>query len=297
MRSHRIDPLSPVSPSTPSRTNALSAADALEVAARLLAEGLKNLDAAPESALVACGQALGLEVAHGDDDARLARACAAVCRALSRLQRAEEATAPLVAALDALDARRAAGAAVDDECEQFLAWELLCLARRLAGTGAAADGGAGGGEASPPRPPTLESLRAADRGFERLAAFARRRRLRLGGAVAAAVQEQLHVSSQELLFQQAAALRATAALLVRRGGVGGGATPRDADAAAFHLHRAARKLALAGLPEGHAERAALRADIKALGDAADAARGGVATPSKAQAAAGAEDGGGECTVS
>ena len=86
MRSHHIDPLSPVSPSTPSRTNALSAADALEVAARLLAEGLKNLDAAPESALVACGQALGLEVAHGDDDARLARACAAVCRALSRLQ-------------------------------------------------------------------------------------------------------------------------------------------------------------------------------------------------------------------
>ena len=36
-----------------------------------------------------------------------------------------------MAALDALDARRAAGAAVDDECEQFLAWELLCLARRL----------------------------------------------------------------------------------------------------------------------------------------------------------------------
>ena len=57
----------------------VESAAVLEVAARLLVEGLKKLDENYESALVALRQSFALERQFGDDAERLCRATAALC--------------------------------------------------------------------------------------------------------------------------------------------------------------------------------------------------------------------------
>lgn len=121
----------------------VNSAAVLEVAARLLAEGLARLDADAASALGALRQAYALERQFGHDAERLCRACAAVCRGLARQASPAppvEAVTVLLAALETLEAREGAsgGAGSADggdatTARAFLASELLGLARRLAG--------------------------------------------------------------------------------------------------------------------------------------------------------------------
>lgn len=121
----------------------VDAAAVLQVAERLLKEGRSRLDSSPESALVALQQAFSLEQQFGTDGERLCRACASVCHALSRIAHPQPPVAavePLVQALETLDkmrSQRDAGAAVVvlDEHAEFLARELLGLARQLARLG------------------------------------------------------------------------------------------------------------------------------------------------------------------
>ena len=124
----------------------VDAAAVLQVAERLLEEGRSRLESSPESALVALQQAFSLEQQFGTDGERLCRACSSVCHALSRIAHPQPPVAavePLVQGLETLDkmrARRDAGAAIVvlDEHAQFLARELLGLARQLARVGGTA---------------------------------------------------------------------------------------------------------------------------------------------------------------
>lgn len=138
------------SPSPMERTSHVGAdvdaAAVLQVAERLLEEGRSRLESSPESALVALQQAFSLEQQFGTDGERLCRACASVCHALSRISHPQPPVAavePLVQGLETLDkmrGRRGAGAAIVvlDEHAQFLARELLGLARQLARVGGTA---------------------------------------------------------------------------------------------------------------------------------------------------------------
>ena len=136
----------------------IESAAVLEVASRLLSEGLSRLDEGPEAALVALRQSFALERQFGDDanGERLCRACAGLSRALAKAAHPSppaEAVTVLLQALDTLEARRrkasgggpssaASGFAApslvlrradDAAANDFLSRELLGLARRLAG--------------------------------------------------------------------------------------------------------------------------------------------------------------------
>jgi hypothetical protein len=235
----------------------------LDVAARLLSEGLGRLDVSADSALIALRQALTLERQFGDDDERLCRACAAVCRALARVPGGlAEAVHPIMQSMDALDARAAATKYERDgsaEHREFLTRELLGLARRLAG-----------GEGA-----RVDELRAADRAFERLAQLAAAAPLALGA-------DGLTLSPAELHFQQARTAQRIGGTLMGSSGA------REQEAAAFYLHRALRKLRLAGLGERDARVREVRGLIGAA-EAAVRASQQPASPPKGAAAAAAGD--------
>lgn len=191
----------------------------LEVASRLLAEGLARLEtSSPESVLVALRQAFVLERQFGGDSERLCRACAALCKALAKASHPApptEAVGVLLQALDTLEARANSGTAVDpiadEAATEFLARELLGLGRRL-GSGAHYSGhqdsnasySANADTAAPALgggAPRVEELRAADRAYERLAQMAALQPLKLGGA-------DLVLTQEECLYQLAVQARA-----------------------------------------------------------------------------------------
>ena len=222
----------------------------LEVATRLQTEGLARLDIDIDGSLVALRQAFGLERQYGDDGERLCRACAALCRGLARASAPAppaEAVGVLLQALDTLDERQArlgggsgggasASGGVDVAAADFLARELLGLARRL-GAGSATAGlhpGSPGGHAGVVR---LDELRAADRAYERLANLAANEPLSVGGGT------DLVVTQEELLFQLAQQARAIGICLMASD------TVRDTEAATFYFLRALRKLRLAGIAD------------------------------------------------
>ena len=270
-------PPSPQPPGSSGRVGPDVEAEAvLQVASRLLSEGLARLETGPEAALVALRQSFQLERQFGgvEDGERLCRACAGLCRALAKLSSPappSEAVGVLLQALDTLEARkRRAGkeqlSAGELAAHEFLARELLGLARRLGG--AAVGGGGGGGDdggggswpSSPGATPTLASappslpsaiqplprldeLRSADRAFERLAQMASSGGpLRLGSSGPHG-EHELAVTHQELLFQLALTAKSIGSTLLREN------TARDTEAATFYFSRAVRKLRLAGVSE------------------------------------------------
>ena len=135
----------------------------IEVAERLQLEGLSRLEVDPEAALVVLRQAFLLERQFGNDNARLCAACSSLCRALLHVPSGlSEAVTPLLQTLETLETRCASPASpapqpMRDEHRDFVARELLGLARKLTGEGTA----------------RLDELRAADRAFERLAQLAK----------------------------------------------------------------------------------------------------------------------------
>jgi hypothetical protein len=281
-------PPSPQPPGSSGRVGPDVEADAvLQVASRLLSEGLARLETGPEAALVALRQAFQLERQFGgaEDGERLCRACAGLCRALAKLSSPgppSEAVGVLLQALDTLEQRkRRAGkeqlSVGELAAHEFLARELLGLARRLGGaavgggasTGDGGNGGNGGGNgggsgswpsspkatatlagAPPSLPPAvlqplprLDELRSADRAFERLAQMAASGGpLRLG-ASGPHGEHELAVTHQELLFQLALTAKSIGSTLLREN------TARDTEAATFYFSRAVRKLRLAGVSE------------------------------------------------
>ena len=188
-------------------------------------------------ALVALRQAFTLEKQYGEDGERLCKACAALCRALSRVPSGPpEAVTPLLQALDTLDARAiAAGqphAPNDSPHFIFLARELFGLARKLCGS------------TTPSGVSTarLDELRAADRAYERLAQLSKTHEpLRLSTAT------ELSLTPEECFYQLANAAERAGVLLLRS------SASRDREAACFYLQRASRKLRLAGVGEKDAK--------------------------------------------
>lgn len=182
----------------------------LEVATRLQTEGLARLDIDADGALVALRQAFSLERQFGDDGERLCRACAALCRGLARAAAPSppaEAVTVLLQALDTIEERSkayqrnstsaaAAARGVDEAAGEFLARELLGLAKRLGGVAGSRPSSPTSKPSSPSTPtgasssfaaamapvPRLDELRAADRAFERLVALAAIAPLPMGGA-------------------------------------------------------------------------------------------------------------------
>ena len=295
----------------------VESAAVLEVAARLLVEGLKKLDDNYESALVALRQSYALERQFGDDAERLCRACAALCRGLARASSPSppsEAVATIIQALDTLDERnrklylppptdattaaaqraappRAHVAAPEGSAEEaardFLARELLGLGRRLAGGPAVGPGGqpdksAFAKEVPVSPPPRLDELRAADRAYERLASMAAAGGpLRLGGA-----SHELVISQEELLFQQSQQARAIGLQLAREN------TARATDAALFYYQRGVRKLRVAGVGERDPHMLALRRLIESAEAQADALKAAGGAPQMPAAHDGADASGG-----
>ena len=89
-----------------------------------------------------------------------------------------------------------------------------------------------------------DKLRAADRALERLVQIAEAQPIRLGRATGAEGEPpELEVTQQELLYQQARTVQRIGELLANAG------SQREHEAASFYLHRAVRKLRLAGLTE------------------------------------------------
>ena len=83
----------------------------LQVASRLLSEGLARLETGPDAALVALRQSFQLERQFGgtEDGERLCRACAGLCRALAKVSHPSppsEAVPVILQALDTLEARK-----------------------------------------------------------------------------------------------------------------------------------------------------------------------------------------------
>ena len=217
----------------------------IEVASKLQCEGLARLDTDPESALVALRQAFALELKFGVIDDSLCRACSSLCRALARVPSGlVEAVAPLIQAIDTVEARGEAGA---HEHRNFLARELHGLARRL-------------GDAAGPTG-RLDELRAADRAYERLAQLAQGHGLVLGNEAA-----ELVLTQQEIYFQLANTVQHIGTTLMRSGGT------RDQEAACFYFQRALRKLRLAGLSEREPRMTEVRHLIKTAEDQLRAAR-------------------------
>ena len=137
-------PISAVPPGSSGRVGPNVEAEAvLQVASRLLSEGLARLETGPDAALVALRQSFQLERQFGgtEDGERLCRACAGLCRALAKVSHPSppsEAVPVILQALDTLEARkRRAGkeqlGASELAAHEFLARELLGLARRLGG--------------------------------------------------------------------------------------------------------------------------------------------------------------------
>jgi len=264
----------------------VASADVLAVAAKLQAEGLARLDSNPASAHVALAQAFALELQYGVDGERLCRACASLCRALSRMAAPAppvDAVAPLVKALDKAQdrltglANRVDPTIIHDHA-QFLARELLGLARKL-----------GGGCARGGAPPRVEALRAADRAYERLRLHAAAvGPLRLGGP------GDLELTQQEICFQQGLLAQRIGTVLMRADDPAGSAAAhsvRESEAACFYLQRAARKLRLAGVAERDEAMRSLRQQLAVAETQALPSSPGGADPTQ-QGARPSEGGGG-----
>ena len=105
-------PISAVPPGSSGRVGPNVEAEAvLQVASRLLSEGLARLETGPDAALVALRQSFQLERQFGgtEDGERLCRACAGLCRALAKVSHPSppsEAVPVILQALDTLEARK-----------------------------------------------------------------------------------------------------------------------------------------------------------------------------------------------
>ena len=227
----------------------------LEVAQRLLHEGLSRIDKDVESAIVALRQSFALEREYGDDGGRLCRACAGYCRALARASDPRppaSAVTPLLQALDTLAVRREREP--QSKAEGFITAELIGLAQRLVGLGhvLSADGVASprAGAGHDLRPAGLEELRAADKAFERL--------VELSGASSGSWLAEkglplegidLSLTQQELLFQQAVTAQRIGRAMMATGDA------RESDAATFYLHRAVSRARTSRRTKARARRA------------------------------------------
>ena len=256
----------------------------LEVASKLQTEGLARLSLDAEGAVTALRQAFELERRFGEDGVRLCEACTALNRGLTRVAHPSppaESVTVLLQALDTLDEREArfgsgrpieVNSRLEAVAHDFLARELLGLARRLGGgslagvtaatsqpsspkgtsslvrdpSGSGANSPRAPATAAPPPPPRLDELRAADRAYERLAQLAGAAPLKLGGKM------DLVVTQVELLFQLSQQARAIGTTLMASN------TARDTEAAVFYFSRALRKLRLAGMGERDPHTLALR---------------------------------------
>ena len=261
----------------------VGAAAVLEVSSKLLHEGMARIEVDLDSALVGLRHSFELECQYSNDEdgGRLCRACSGFCRALARASGGvppANAVPVLLEALDALAARRAAGKPAE-AAEAFMVQELLGLANQLSGqalahqlSGQPMSGEQPGETAASPKGPEerrgkIERLRAADVAIQRLVDVSAKRPI----FVTSYTPHQpypsgapvLELTQQELLVLQARTVQRIGTELLA-GSAEEKRSQREQEAATFFLHRAGRKLRMAGLTERDEAMKALLSMIAAV---------------------------------
>ncbi|KAL1527359.1 hypothetical protein AB1Y20_016029 [Prymnesium parvum] len=272
----------------------------LEVSTRLLHEGTARIGYDVDSALVALRQSFALECQYSKDDpdgSRVCRACASYCRALAKASNGEapaSAVPVLIQALDVLRERRAAGIPAP-AAESFIVRELLGLSNHLSGATATSPRHSRG-EGFPTSVGLhthmiqVDQLRAADRALERLVEMASAQPIQLESPSGDPHPGELVLTQQELLFKQARVAQRIGQALAE------GSSQRERDAATFYLHRAVRKLRLAGLTERDAPLQELLQCIATIKDMATTPRSECMSPTSQKCAARAAATEESCTI-